>query len=102
MSENHIYMENADYKSLNASSIEMKKDTYHLLLFIIIIFGSIITLQFMVFIYYTRESIRTFCYKQTPIGRIMRKRPLHIQMGEFNHKLEISPSEEIEHEQSNK
>ena len=28
MSENHIYMENADYNSLNASSIEMKKDTY--------------------------------------------------------------------------
>jgi hypothetical protein len=102
MSENYIYMENADYKSLNDSSVKMKRETYHLLLFIIIIFGSIITLQFMIFIYYTRESIRLFCFKNNPVNRIHRKRPLQIQMGELEHSLEISPTEEIKDEQSNK
>ena len=56
----------------------------------------------MVFFYYTRKIVNEFCRKINPITRINRKQPLLIQMGEFNHKLEISPNEEIEVKQSNK
>lgn len=98
MSENYIYMENADYKSLNDSLVEMKKKKEFILVFIIIIFGSIITLQFMIFIYYTRESIRLFCFKNNPVNRIHRKKPLQIQMGELEHSLEISPNEGLKNE----
>ena len=98
MSENYIYMENADYKSLNESAVEMKRETYNLLVFIIIIFGSIITLQFMIFIYYTRESIRLLCFKINTVNRINRKKPLQIQMGNLEHSLEISPNEGLKNE----
>lgn len=102
MGDTYIQIEDANYNKLNASSVVMERNTYEFLLVIIIIFGTIITMQMMVFFYYTRKIVNEFCRKINPITRINRKQPLLIQMGEFNHKLEISPSEEIEVEQSNK
>jgi peroxiredoxin family protein len=86
-----------NYNQNNTSgTVIMEQGEYDMLLTIVIIFSIIVTLEFIVFFYFVRKSVVTLCYQQTPISRIMRKRPLQIQMGKLSHTLEISPTEELD------
>ena len=85
-----------NYNQSNSDGkIIIEQDEYDMLLTIIIIFSIIVTLEFMVFFYFTKNSILTLCYRQTPYSRILRKKPLLIEMGELEHSLEISPTDEL-------
>ena len=75
--------------------IIMEQEEYDMLLTIVIIFSIIVTLECIVFLYFTKNSILTLCYKQTPYSRLLRKKPLLIEMGELEHSLEISPTDEL-------
>ena len=93
MSEVYVdqtYEANAD--STNYSKFHDMQTQQKLMLDAIIgIFGAIIVIQFLVFSYYFRESIKNFC-----CARPIRKFDGMLQLGELSHKIEKEEKELLE------
>lgn len=98
--DDNKYFYNELNKTDNRLIIPVSLENYELLIAIMIIFSIIFTIQLIALIYYTRKSILECLKVEDPIKRHKRKKPLKLELGTLTHKLEISPTEELEGEKN--
>ena len=95
MSEVYIadnHHNDAHISTTNSTALEEMNNENKIMLDTIIgIFGAIIVIQFLVFSYYFRESIKNFC-----CARPIRKFDGMLQLGELSHKIEKEEKELLE------